>query len=610
MTACVIETAAERDHTAGEAADDPACPARPELAIAADGSYAARLAHCAATGGRYPERWTLDGPEPHTVPLPGPQPEEPDSEVLPLADGQLLISRRVADRHTLSLLYPARQGTAERPLGSVGGTRLRLLPPAPGGRAAYALVPGAESAAVWLVYGDGGTPRRVAEVPGHCTGGVWLDRAGRLLALDRTLDGRTKTVVVDLACGGRVTPLLQLTEVSEDRLLLADPDSGLLLVRSDAPGDQRLGWGVLGSSRPVRFPDCLRVPGGTATPFAAQPGQALAPEGCAIAFRVEDTAGTAIGLWRPAERRLRRVPPPEGWLTDAGLWTRAGELWLPYATATSRPGLRRMCSPAGGWAGPHAGTGRASAGSPGGPGRPTGPPGGPGLGTAGPAADAARLGTGVGTGRTATAHAPGAAVNGTGRTTAPAVAGAARTAPAHTPGAGRIAAPAGPGAARTPGAAAEPGAPAQVRITPGPGFAVRAGAAGPRGGTEPGAAGAMGAMGSGGRSGIVATAEAARTAAVVYPAGPVGTAGTVDTAEPSAAEPEAVEPGAPAVRITPGPGFAVRDRAVRPCEGTEPDGQSPRWIRVPGVAGRRPTRLRPESLSRPVPLQQAPLART
>ncbi|TGA90935.1 hypothetical protein, partial [Streptomyces palmae] len=345
MTACVIETAEERGPTAEGAADAPARPPRPELAIAADGSYAARLARCAATGGRYPERWTLHGPQPHTVPLPGPQPEEADSEVLPLPDGQLLISRRVADLHTLSLLYPARQGTAERPLGSVGGTRLRLLPPVPDGRAAYALAPGAGSCEVWLVYGDGGGPRRVAEVPGHCAGGVWLDRAGRLLALDRELDGRTKTVVVDLAYGGRVSPLLQLTEASEDRLLLADPDSGLLLVRSDAPGEQRLGWGVLGSSSPVRFPECLRVPEGTATPFAAQPGQARAPEGCAIAFRVEDPTGTAVGLWRPADRRLFRILPPEGWLTDAGLWTRTGELWLPHATATTRPGLRRMCSP-------------------------------------------------------------------------------------------------------------------------------------------------------------------------------------------------------------------------------------------------------------------------
>lgn len=74
---------------------------------------------------------------------------------------------------------------------------------------------------------------------------MWLDRAGRLLALDREQGGRVKAVVVDLGRGGEMSPLLQITEDSNDRVLLADPDSGLLLVRSDAPspGHERLGWG-------------------------------------------------------------------------------------------------------------------------------------------------------------------------------------------------------------------------------------------------------------------------------------------------------------------------------------------------------------------------------
>lgn len=80
-------------------------------------------------------------------------------------------------------------------------------------------------------------------LPGRCSGGVWLDRVGRLLALDRELDGRTKAVAVDLERGGEVSPLLQIAEDSDDRLLLAAPDSGLLLIRSDAPGEPRLGWG-------------------------------------------------------------------------------------------------------------------------------------------------------------------------------------------------------------------------------------------------------------------------------------------------------------------------------------------------------------------------------
>ncbi|MGW5446429.1 hypothetical protein [Streptomyces asiaticus] len=344
MTACAFDTA-----LTGGVGDRP----RGGFTIASDRSYGARLALGGEAGCWYPERWTLDGPEPYAVPLPAAQPEEPDSELLPLADGQVLIHRRVAGHHAFSLLYPTGPGTGERPLGGIDRAEVSLLPPPPGGLCAFALGRGPRSTSVWLLFGGGVlAPQHLAEVPGRCTGGSWLDRTGRLLALDRELDGRTKTVVVDLRRGGETSPLLQITERSDDRLLLADPDSGLLLVRSDAPGEQRLGWGVLGSTRPVRFPDCLRPAGwAEATPFAVQPGQVLTPEVCAVAFRIDGRGGSGagsgagrpwVGVWRPAERRLREFPAPEGWLPGAGLWTRDGELRLPYVTSQVPCGLARV----------------------------------------------------------------------------------------------------------------------------------------------------------------------------------------------------------------------------------------------------------------------------
>ncbi|MFH8785354.1 hypothetical protein [Streptomyces roseoverticillatus] len=318
---------------------------RPAFTVTANGSYAARLALDGATGGWFPERWTLDGPEPYAVPLPGSQPEEPDSEVQPLADGRVLIRRRVAERHTLSLLYPTGPGTGELPVGAVECARLSLLPPAPGGASVYGLVHTERATALWRLHGGAFGPERVVDVPGRCTGGAWLDRTGRLLALDRELDGRTKTVVVDLERGGETSPLLQITEDSNDRLLLADPYSGLLLVRSDAPGQDRLGWGVLGSARPVRFPECLRPAGAVLTPFATQPGQELTPEGCAVAFRVEGATGSWVGVWRPSGKQLQQFPAPAGWLVGAGLWTSGGELRLPFVTPYVRCGLARLRLP-------------------------------------------------------------------------------------------------------------------------------------------------------------------------------------------------------------------------------------------------------------------------
>jgi len=342
MTACAIEpTAADEDGWTPPAG----------CAITVDGCYAARLARDGDS--LFPERWTLDGPEPYAVPLPGNQPEEPGTEVQPMGDGRVLIRRLVAGRHAFSLLYPTGPDTGELPLGAVEcpdeGTRLRLLPPAPGGRKAYALAVGRHSSAVWLVAGGRFGPEHLAEIPGRCSGGVWLDGTARMLALDREIGGRTKTVVVDLERAGEVSPLLQIAADSDDRLLLADPDSGLLLIRSDAPspGRERLGWGVLGSTLPVRFPACLRADGCTVTPFAIQPGQVLMPESCAVALRIDGPLGSWVGVWRPATRQVHQLPAPEGWLTGSGHWTEDGVLHLPCATAQAPCGLARVAAPSG-----------------------------------------------------------------------------------------------------------------------------------------------------------------------------------------------------------------------------------------------------------------------
>ncbi|MGX1269637.1 hypothetical protein [Streptomyces phaeoluteigriseus] len=344
MTACAIEPTAENG-------DDDPTPEAP-CVITADGTYAARLARDGDSW--FPERWTLDGPEPYAVPLPAHQPEEPGTEVQPMADGRVLIRRLTQGRHAFSLLYPTGPGTGELPLGAVEcpdeDTVLRLLPPAPCGQRAYALAVGRRSTALWLVAGGAFGPEHLAEIPGRCSGGVWLDRRGRMLALDREVGGRTKAVVVDLERDGEVSPLLQIAADSDDRLLLAAPDSGLLLISSDAPspGQPRLGWGVLGSTLPVRFPESLRLADRALTPFAIQPGQVLQPESCAVGLRIDGPFGNWVGVWRPADRRLHQLAAPEGWLAGSGLWTEDGVLRLPYATEAEPCGVARMTVPAAG----------------------------------------------------------------------------------------------------------------------------------------------------------------------------------------------------------------------------------------------------------------------
>ncbi|MFD9847322.1 hypothetical protein [Streptomyces parvus] len=329
-------------------ADDAPPPGR--FTLTADGAYAARITAAPGPPGErawYPERWTLDGPEPYAVPLPLDQPEEPDSEVAPLADGRVLIRRRVADRQMFSLLYPTGPGTGELLLGAVGCAEMSLLPPSPDGRCVYALAAGEDHTSLWRVAGGAFGPEEVARIPGRCSGGVWLDRAGRMLALDRREPGGgpVKAVAVDLGRQGEVTPLLQIAPGSNDRLLLADADSGLLLLRSDAPGHDRLGWGVLGSCLPVRFPECLRLPDVAVTPFAVQPGQMLMPESCAVALRIDGAPGSWVGVWRPAGRQLHQFAAPLGWLPGAGYWSRDGVLRLPYANGATPCGVALLDAP-------------------------------------------------------------------------------------------------------------------------------------------------------------------------------------------------------------------------------------------------------------------------
>ncbi|WP_130800022.1 hypothetical protein [Streptomyces otsuchiensis] len=321
-----------------------ATPHGPALTLSACGGYAARLT--TAEGGWYPERWTLDGPEPYSVPLPGGQPEDPGTEVLPLSDGRVLISRRSGDRCLFSLLYPTGPDTGELPLGALECDWLTLLPPAPDGARVYALVVDAGATTVWLVCGGAYGPEQVAALEGRCQAGGWLDREGRLLVLNRTdSDGRTRAVTVDVEGGAEPAVLLRIGERSNDRLLLADPDSGLLLVASDAPGKERIGWGVLGSHRPIRFPEALYPEGVAVHPLATQPERMLLPESCGVALRMSGPEGTWLAVWRPQQRDLQHFPAPSGWLADGSRWTADGELLLPYADGSAPCGLERLRVP-------------------------------------------------------------------------------------------------------------------------------------------------------------------------------------------------------------------------------------------------------------------------
>ncbi|PJN26947.1 alpha/beta fold hydrolase [Kitasatospora sp. CB02891] len=316
---------------------------RLSFTFAGDGSHAACLA-AGADGGWYVESWRL--PE-QGVATPGPlalaegRAESLRSQLVALPDGRVAVCRHDGDRHTVVALADGGPGrpAVELPLAGMRLPGLRMLAmPGPAGTAAdapIAVLLGTDTrpvTTVWLLAADGSAPRVAAELPGLYGGGVWLDEVGRLLALDRVADGMVKTVVLDLRLGV-ATPLLELGASSNDRLVLFDPATGFGMLRSDAPGVDRLGWALIGGTEPVRFPDCLHQPGRLLRPIALAPdGPGTEPR---VVLQVDHGAASSLVLWQPAGGRLDPLPVPPGRLGAIGHWSPAG-LRMPYS-APDRP---------------------------------------------------------------------------------------------------------------------------------------------------------------------------------------------------------------------------------------------------------------------------------
>ncbi|GAA1138008.1 hypothetical protein GCM10009664_03370 [Kitasatospora gansuensis] len=321
---------------------------RLSFTFALDGSHAACLA-AGADGGWYAESWRLpaEGPaEPTALPLPGNRSESLHSQLISLPDGRVLVCRHDGDRHTLLLLSAptAEHPTFEQELATIRRPGLRLLA-MPGGQrpagAPVAVALGTDTrpvTTVWLVPADGTAPIEVAELPGLHGGGVWLDHTGRLLALDRVQQGKVRTVVLDLELG-QVTPLLEIGEQSNDRLALYDPDTRFAMVRSDATGSDRLGWGLLGGQQPLRFPDSLHVPGVFLRPIALD--RHSGPDGRRVVLQVDHGASSALTLWHPELNRLTPLPVPPGRLGAIGHWSAAG-LRMPYSAPDHPAALATM----------------------------------------------------------------------------------------------------------------------------------------------------------------------------------------------------------------------------------------------------------------------------
>ncbi|HSA52451.1 MAG TPA: alpha/beta fold hydrolase [Yinghuangia sp.] len=344
---------------------------RVSYSFSLDAAYAACLA-AAADGTWHIESWSLRPDASGALPAPrrlAARPERLHTQLVALSDGSVVACRHEPGRHEIVVIGGPdgsdggdgndrtdrtdrtdgsdrtdgpggsdpgdSRGTGERHVATVRSPGLRLLPYL--GADGLALALGTDTTpttTVWRVPVDGGALEVVAELPGLFGGGVWLDPAGRRLALDAVRDGRVKSAVLDLDTA-EATPLLEMAEHSNDRLQLCDPASGLLIISSDAPGHDRLGWIRLppDPAEPpgrVRFPETVHLPNTTVRPVA------IAPDGVRVALQLDRGATSRLAVWGPEAGTLLDVMMPEGCLGGVARWTRKG-LHIPFS-APDLPG--------------------------------------------------------------------------------------------------------------------------------------------------------------------------------------------------------------------------------------------------------------------------------
>ncbi len=328
---------------------------RTSFRFSTGGAHAACLAG-SGDGELALESWSFAGATPTWRRLALEHPVTLGVQPLPLDDGRVMLCRNeTAHSHQVSLVEPDPAGGArERVLAMMACRGLRLLPGPSPTADAWALAIALDergNSTIWRVSERRPWLERLAEIPGLLLGGAWLDAAGRILGVDRMerLDGGpAKVIAIDLE-DGSWSVLLDVAERSNDRLLLASPRSGLLVVSTDAPGQTRLGWAVPGR-QPVRFPPEL-TPRQDARPLATD------PEGRRVLLKIDVGARSRLAIYDPAADRLAQVDIPDGDVRNAAFWT-PGALRFPLSAPAHPTGVatvdleRGGCAVAGVAAGP------------------------------------------------------------------------------------------------------------------------------------------------------------------------------------------------------------------------------------------------------------------
>jgi alpha-beta hydrolase superfamily lysophospholipase len=319
--------------------DPAAAPDRFGFAFSPRGRFATSMR--TATRRRILERWELTGenPEPRGV---RELSADTESRVVPLDDGRILLAGRLPGprpaRYRMELLGRAGpQGGNRITLGEVPAAFGCHLLPAPTGSAgstgpggpvlAIAVaVEAPDTSTIWQVHDGAPWLTPLLQVPGILTGGAWA--GPDLLALNRTDQaGTTSGILADLTRNSW-WPVWQVPGHGTERIALAAPGTGLLILTTHAAGRRWLGWGRPGDGE-VHFPEALNPPGTSLRPLAVD------EFGERVLLAEQAGATTRLHLHSPSDGTVRPLPGPPCTITGPAVWS--GDLVRFGFAAPDRP---------------------------------------------------------------------------------------------------------------------------------------------------------------------------------------------------------------------------------------------------------------------------------
>ncbi|HKN39296.1 MAG TPA: prolyl oligopeptidase family serine peptidase [Acidimicrobiia bacterium] len=183
-----------------------------------------------------------------------------------------------------------------------------LLPRLPGADTQLLAVVGFDdTTTVWRVGWRDGTMTEAGRLPAPVNGGVWLDETGDRLAVNLEGEsGRSSVYVVDFGAAlggsrrpcrgdtprppGTISRLFEASPDSEDRILLADPSTGRVVVTTDAFGYPAVGMAQPSAAPGVRFVEALEEGDEAGEPCA------LLPDGRTVVLRHENGVESHLRL--------------------------------------------------------------------------------------------------------------------------------------------------------------------------------------------------------------------------------------------------------------------------------------------------------------------------